>query len=86
MVDPLTVLSITGTQLLDALENGVSQYPRLEGRFPQVSGLSFRFDPNKPKGHRILMNSVSIQGETVDLNKVNKQASDLLICLMYLLI
>lgn len=27
---------MTGQQLLGALENGVSHYPQLEGRFPQV--------------------------------------------------
>jgi hypothetical protein len=27
---------VTGEQLLGALENGVSHYPQLEGRFPQV--------------------------------------------------
>lgn len=72
MVDPLTVLSITGRQLLDALENGVSQYPRLEGRFPQVSGFTFMFDPkrSRPSGHRIQENSVTIQGETIDYDKV----------------
>jgi 5'-nucleotidase len=35
------------------LENGVSQYPRLEGRFPQVAGISFGFDPEMPPGQRI---------------------------------
>jgi len=28
-----------GEDLLKALENGVSQYPKLEGRFPQVMQL-----------------------------------------------
>jgi hypothetical protein len=35
------VLGLTGQQLLEALENGVSQYPKLEGRFPCVSGVKF---------------------------------------------
>ena len=30
----------TGQQVLDALENGVSMYPNLEGRFPQVTPAS----------------------------------------------
>ena len=33
--------TVTGSQLLEALENGVSKYPELEGRFPQLSGVSF---------------------------------------------
>lgn len=28
--------SVAGEQILEALENGVSQWPKLEGRFPQV--------------------------------------------------
>lgn len=37
-MDPTLVLECTGTQILAGLENGVSMYPRMEGRFPQVSG------------------------------------------------
>ena len=37
MLDPLVLLDVTGDQLCQALENGVSQWPKLEGRFPQVS-------------------------------------------------
>jgi 5'-nucleotidase len=36
MLDETVVLQATGGQLLEALENGVSMYPKLEGRFPQV--------------------------------------------------
>jgi len=37
MIDSLVVIAVTGTQIVAALENGVSKYPALEGRFPQVS-------------------------------------------------
>ncbi len=70
MVDALTVLRISGQQLLAALENGVCQYPRLEGRFPQVSGLSFIFNPKNPSGHRILTESVRVNGLKLDYGKV----------------
>ncbi|XP_034243359.1 trifunctional nucleotide phosphoesterase protein YfkN isoform X2 [Thrips palmi] len=53
MRDPLVVLEVTGQVLLDALENSVSAYPKLEGRFPQVAGVSFAFDPSKPPGSRV---------------------------------
>ncbi|GLC44357.1 hypothetical protein PLESTB_000478100 [Pleodorina starrii] len=52
------VLECTGAQVVAALENGVSQWPKLEGRFPQVSGLKFKFDPSKPPGSRIVPGSV----------------------------
>lgn len=44
--------TITGAGLWSALENGVSGWPT-DGRFPQVSGLRFAFDPSKPVGSRI---------------------------------
>jgi 5'-nucleotidase len=31
----------------------VSQYPKLEGRFLQIGGMSFAFDPKKPSGQRV---------------------------------
>ena len=66
MVDSLTVLEVTGAQLLDALENGVSQHPKHEGRFPQVSGMSFSFDPSQPCGSRVLADSVMVGGVKID--------------------
>lgn len=53
MMDSLVVLQVSGSQIIEALENGVSQYPKLEGRFPQVSGIRFAFDPSKPSGKRV---------------------------------
>jgi 2',3'-cyclic-nucleotide 2'-phosphodiesterase (5'-nucleotidase family) len=37
-LDPVVVIRVTGKQLWDALENSVSEYPKQEGRFPQLSG------------------------------------------------
>jgi 5'-nucleotidase len=58
-----------------ALENSVSQYPKLEGRFLQVAGIRFAFDPNKPPGQRIDPRLVMIQDEYIDLNKEYKLAT-----------
>jgi len=69
MVDALTVLEVTGEQLLAALENGVSKYPRHEGRFPQVSGLAFSFDPSRPAGSRVVPGSVKVRGEQLQANE-----------------
>ncbi|KAI9183847.1 hypothetical protein H9P43_002899 [Blastocladiella emersonii ATCC 22665] len=52
--DPVVVIDVTGEQVWGALENGVSMWPKQEGRFPQVSGLSFEFDPSLPPGSRVL--------------------------------
>jgi 5'-nucleotidase len=45
--------SISGANLWAALENGVSGFPN-DGRFPQISGFKFRFDPSRPVGQRIV--------------------------------
>lgn len=46
-------LEVTGTQLLAALENGVSQVAEGGGRFPQVSGLAVTYDPAAQPGARV---------------------------------
>ena len=66
MMDPLVLLDVTGDQLCQALENGVSQWPKLEGRFPQVSGITFAFDPSKPPGSRVDPKYVKIGDEYID--------------------
>jgi len=66
MLDELCLLQVTGVQLMSLLENSVSQYPRLEGRFAQVSGMSFTYDAAKPGGQRILEDSVRIDGKPLD--------------------
>lgn len=55
---------LTGDQIWAALENGVSQVESVAGRFPQVSGLRFVFDPSRPPGSRVL--SVEINGRPLD--------------------
>ncbi|HKV44427.1 MAG TPA: bifunctional UDP-sugar hydrolase/5'-nucleotidase [bacterium] len=47
-------VALRGAAIREALENGVSQWDKLAGRFPQVSGLRFTFNPDRPIGARIL--------------------------------
>lgn len=51
--DPVMVIRVSGNAIWEALENGVSLVPALEGRFPQVSNIQFEFDPSLPPGSRI---------------------------------
>uniref|UniRef100_A0AAR5P327 5'-Nucleotidase C-terminal domain-containing protein n=1 Tax=Dendroctonus ponderosae TaxID=77166 RepID=A0AAR5P327_DENPD len=69
MRDPLVVLKVTGQQILEALENAVCMYPKLEGRFPQVAGLSFAFNPNKPPGTRVELQFVRIGDEYLNVEQ-----------------
>ena len=45
---------MTGARLRDVLERSVSRGVLGSGGFLQVSGLTFRFDPAQPSGHRIV--------------------------------
>ncbi|KAK8188425.1 Metallo-dependent phosphatase-like protein [Phyllosticta capitalensis] len=62
--DPVVVIKVKGAAIADALENSVSKYPALEGRFPQVSNIEFTFDPSKPPGSRV--SAVSIAHAPLD--------------------
>ncbi|WP_164078337.1 bifunctional metallophosphatase/5'-nucleotidase [Alteromonas facilis] len=63
----LVVLNVTGEDIKQALENGVSQYADAKGRFPQVSGIRFSFSPNQPIGQRT--SKITINNEPIDLSK-----------------
>ncbi|XP_050673103.1 snake venom 5'-nucleotidase isoform X1 [Leptidea sinapis] len=63
MRDPLVVVEASGDVILQVLENSVSKYPSLEGRFPQVAGVSFAFDPCQPPGSRVAGQVVKIGDE-----------------------
>lgn len=47
------VVEVSGTILRDALENAVSQLEDKAGRFLQVSGVSFEYDPAADAGSRV---------------------------------
>lgn len=63
----LVAVRISGRQLLAALEHGVSGLPAKEGRFPQVSGLSFSYNPAKPPGQRV--QEVVVDGTPIALDQ-----------------
>ncbi|MDE0048412.1 MAG: 5'-nucleotidase C-terminal domain-containing protein [Rhodospirillales bacterium] len=58
------VLRLTGAQIRQALENGVSRAQHPSGRFPQVSGLAFSFDGRGPPGARVTR--VTIGGKPLE--------------------
>ncbi|WP_434348057.1 bifunctional metallophosphatase/5'-nucleotidase [Myxococcus virescens] len=64
--DELVVLEVKGDTLRAALENGVSlsREDSRPGRFPQVSGLEFTFDSDRPAGQRVL--GVKVGGRPLD--------------------
>jgi len=65
--DTIVTIEVTGQQLIEGLENGVSRLPSEDGRYPQVSHLSFGFYENAKKGERVDVESVFISGKKIDL-------------------
>ncbi|MBF0160950.1 MAG: bifunctional metallophosphatase/5'-nucleotidase [Magnetococcales bacterium] len=55
------LLELSEQTLWEALEHGVAMPGQGQGRFPQVAGLSFTYDPRRPVGNRILKLSVGNQ-------------------------
>lgn len=70
----LCLIRVSGEDLLKALENGVSKYPALEGRFPHVSNISFEFNPELPAGERVNPTSVLVDGTPLESERVYKLA------------
>jgi 5'-nucleotidase / UDP-sugar diphosphatase len=68
------LVEITGAEVLEALENGVSKLEDRAGRFPQVSGLKFEVDPKAPAGARIAR--VAVNGEPLDAARTYKVGSN----------
>jgi 2',3'-cyclic-nucleotide 2'-phosphodiesterase (5'-nucleotidase family) len=63
----LVAVRMTGKQLLESLEHGVSDIEHEEGRFPQVSGIRFSFNRHKPAGQRVT--SLYVGDAPLDLQK-----------------
>ena len=62
----VVVKKIKGSDIIAALEHGVSQYPAANGGFPHVAGIRFAFDPAAAAGSRIT--KAEIGGKALDPN------------------
>lgn len=60
----LATFEVSGADVIAALENGVSQVEEVKGRFPQVAGLTFKWDATKPANEgRIVEVMVETDGD-----------------------
>ena len=80
--NPIVKIEITGKTLRETLEHGVARSGAGEdnepGRFPQISGMSFKFDTTKPAGSRVT--EILVGGKPLDENKTYSLAtSDFLV-------
>jgi 2',3'-cyclic-nucleotide 2'-phosphodiesterase (5'-nucleotidase family) len=60
----VTKIEVTGNQLYQALENGVSQIEDNAGRYPQVSGIQYTYNPKLIPGARVV--DVTVNGKKLD--------------------
>lgn len=80
--NPIVKVELTGKLLREILEHGVARSGAGEdnepGRFPQISGMSFKFDTTKPAGSRVT--EILVGGKPLDENKTYTLAtSDFLV-------
>lgn len=64
--DDIIVLLAPGAKIIEALENCVSMYPNLAGRYSALSGIKFTWDCSKPPLSRVLKDSICINEEPID--------------------
>jgi len=73
----IATFELTGADVWAALENGVSRAENPEnegtGRFPQVAGLRFAWNPDQPAGSRVV--SVEIQNPDSTYNPIDLTAT-----------
>ena len=70
----VVTIDVKGSDLRQAIENGLSRLPNAAGRFPQVSGLRIEFDPRRPAGNRIM--SIKNRGAPLNPNKTYRTATN----------
>lgn len=66
--DMSCLINVKGSVLLAALEHGVSEIEKARGKFLQVSGIQYTYDPSAPSGSRIT--SVTLNNAPLSLEKV----------------
>jgi 5'-nucleotidase len=67
--NPIVKVEISGKTLRQVLEHGVarSAEDNEPGRFPQISGMAFKFDAAKPAGNRVT--EITVGGKPLDEKK-----------------
>ena len=70
----VVLLELSGADLEAALENGVSEVEDRAGRFPQVAGMAFVYDPGAPPGRRVV--EATVGGAPLDPGRVYTVASN----------
>ena len=72
-VTPICKIQVTGSQLLELLENSVSAWGSFSGKFGQLAGIRFKFDMEKPSGARVVHDTVEIRSRHSDWAVLDKK-------------
>ena len=73
----LATVEISGADVIEALENGVSDVENGAGRFAQVAGLKYSFDLSKPAGSRV--SDVLVKGEGDEWVPIDEEADYIIV-------
>ena len=63
---------VKGSDIKAAIEYGISSYPEASGKFPQISGMTIKFDPQQ--NNKIV--EIKVDGEVLDESKTYKLATN----------
>ena len=69
----LSILQLTGDQLIATMENSVSRVPATDGRFPQVAGMVVEFDATQPPLEALASVSVPSRIKNLTVQRANGQ-------------
>ncbi|MCP3852032.1 MAG: hypothetical protein GY694_17610 [Gammaproteobacteria bacterium] len=69
----VVVVKISGKQLVEILEQGLSAVEKFSGRFPQISGFYFDYSPQLKPGHRV--KNVTFSGKPIKPETVYTMAT-----------
>ena len=67
----MTVIEVTGQDIIDALNYGISEYPNPVGKFPHVAGLNFKI---AKKDNKNVATNIQIRKTAIDPAKTYKLA------------
>lgn len=70
----IVTFDLTGAQLLEAMENSVSQIEEGAGRFMQMSGMTLTYDSSAPSGSRVV--EITVGGAPLDENATYSVATN----------
>jgi len=70
----IVAIKLTGQQILEALEHGLSGIEEGEGRFPQISGMTLQYFSDGPRGKRV--KEVRVAGIPIDPRREYRVATN----------